>query len=177
MPSPLDNIRSIIADKFFSTAQGKLIEENRDNAGVAFRMEKGIYAGTDCPYLLYRFDPDEWEIFPFFKETRGLNRICDYILFAAQNNKLYVLLIELKKGNVPALPQLTASQYFVEYLIKSGARIGLDFPESIIYRKIKVKGDTQGKKQKTQMQGFEPDENGIISYSFSQFRLQLLLES
>lgn len=174
MPNNLDHIKKIIANGFFDAQQDKLIEDNIGDKGSPFKMEKAIY--SQKAYLLYRFDPDQTDIFPFFNREKGLKQICDYILFTEQNDRLYVLLIELKCGNVSALPQLTASQYFVEYLIKSGKRIGLDLTDDIQYRKIKIKETISGKKQRTQMQDPQPDENGIISYPYTQFRVPLLLE-
>jgi hypothetical protein len=176
MPNNLDFIKKIIADSFFDAQQNKLIEDNTDDKGIRFKMEKDIFSETK--YLLYRFDPDQIDIFPFFNGARGLGlkKICDYILFTEQNDRLYVLLIELKRSSGAALPQLTASQYFVEYLIKSGKRIGLDLTDDIRYRKIKIKETISGKKQRTQMQAPQPDENGIISYLYTQFRVRMLLE-
>lgn len=174
MPNNLDHIKKIIADQFFPTDQEKLIEQNTDNQGKLFKMETTIFSEKD--YLLYRFDPDQADIFPFFNRQKGLKQICDYILFTEQNDRLYILLIELKRSTGAALPQLTASQYFVEYLIKSAKRIGLNLSEDIKYLKIKIKETISGKKQRTKIEPPQPDENGIISYAYTKFRLPMLLE-
>lgn len=76
----------------------------------------------------------------------GLLKFCDYILLAAVNDKLYVVLVEMKSGNnVGANLQLAASNTFIDYIKSSAERIktlcGYDDFDSknIILRKVLLK--------------------------------------
>lgn len=87
-----------------------------------------IIAGK-IAYTLYRYDQDEQkELFlPFFNHSHGLKdllKFCDYILLAERNNKLYVLLIEMKNGsNTDAQKQLEASETFMNFIQDTASRI------------------------------------------------------
>ena len=66
-------------------------------------------------HSLYRYDQEEQkdQFLPFFNHShilKDLLKFCDYILLAEKNDKLYVLLIEMKSGsNTDAPKQLEAT--------------------------------------------------------------------
>lgn len=51
--------------------------------------------------------------------------MCDYILFIEEKNNFSVFVIELKLSNESAHKQLNAAKEFVDFIIKSAARVDL----------------------------------------------------
>ena len=112
-------------------------------------------------YKAYRYDLEERDFLPFFNKQHddeargivvenptptGLLKFCDYILLAAINEKLYVILVEMKSGtNVGASLQLAASKTFIDYVKASAERIKTmcgyeDYDaRNIIIRKVLLK--------------------------------------
>ena len=81
-----------------------------------------------CNAVLYKFDKllgrdYKGGLFPFFAKNKGVCKSCDYIIFAEQNSKITVLVVELKKGSQQTFPQLKAAECFVKYIIDTLNRI------------------------------------------------------
>ncbi len=80
-------------------------------------------------HSLYRYDQEEQkdQFLPFFNHShilKDLLKFCDYILLAEKNDKLYVLLIEMKSGsNTDAPKQLEATDTFMRYIQDTADRI------------------------------------------------------
>jgi len=129
----------------------------------------------NTPLTLYRFDPNKENIFPFFEKGMELRIICDYILLADYNEVLYVLLIELKKGNEPAKKQLNATEEFMLYIIASALRIKKEIDRDKIYiRKIRI--SECRRTRKTKIGNIEYDENNYIDYPWSELHIRALLK-
>lgn len=112
-------------------------------------------------YKAYRYDLDESDFLPFFNKEHndeergivvenptptGLLKFCDYILLAEVNEKLYIVLVEMKSGtNARANQQLAASNTFIDYVKASAERIKAlcgseDFDSrNIVLRKVLLK--------------------------------------
>lgn len=119
----------ILDPKYRATDQTVLIEEE---AGQVTELTTQSIDN----YTLYRFEieDDKNDLFPFFNKNRsaerkipgleGLRKFCDYILLAAKDDKLYVLLIEMKSGKpTGAQEQLKASDAFMEFIRLTAERI------------------------------------------------------
>lgn len=141
---------------FLSADQHKMAEPKQVATHTCTIVDKGV----DC-YKLYRYDSEERDFLPFFNNNhdveergvevvyptpKGLRKFCDYILLAAVNEKLYVILVEMKSGaNTGANQQLAASKTFIDYIKASAERIktlcGYDDFDSrnIILRKVLLK--------------------------------------
>ena len=90
-------------------------------------------------YVLYRLDCDEKDWLPFFNTVptsqnhtvpfptpKYLRSFCDYILLVSRQEKLYVLLVEMKSGDhahSDAARQLEASAAFMDYIRLTADRI------------------------------------------------------
>lgn len=122
-------------------------------------------------WTLYRFDLDEKDFLPFFNKTdnapEGLRKFCDYVLLVKYHEKTYVLLVELKRGDISgADKQLKASQVFIEFLYKTAERLHRDFndfdfnKENVVLRKIIVKETKSNKK--TLKDDLQIDKNADI---------------
>lgn len=83
---------------------------------------------------LYRFDAKTIgkDFLPFFNDRykeephapAGIRSFCDYILLAESKDTLYIMLIELKRGEATGYKkQIDASLCFVDYIIDSAERI------------------------------------------------------
>lgn len=161
--SKIDLVKNILADKFI-VSKDKLVEDNI--------MERNIVHHHDISdYELYRFDPDNEDIFPFFKETKDLKKICDYILLAEQGKNLFILLIEMKLGNKSPHKQLNATELFVKYILKSAERIDCKIEDCHI-RKIRI----CDKKRQTKPKELEYDKDYFLDYNTTKdFRIKELL--
>ncbi len=138
-----ENQRVLVEDLGYSLHMANIIED-----------KKTIYS-------LYRYDQVEQKnlFLPFFNNSHDgemdksecptledLLKFCDYILLAEKNDRLFVLLLELKSGNNgDAHKQLEASATFMEYVKNTAIRIAevngyLNFKkENIKLKKIVLK--------------------------------------
>lgn len=136
----------------------QLMMEEPKQAGIqtCVIIDKGV-----DDYKSYRYDLEECNFLPFFNDEHddekkgivvnnptppGLLKFCDYILLAAVNDRLYVILVELKSGtNAGANQQLEASKTFIDFVKASAERIKIscgydDYDDSnIIIRKVLLK--------------------------------------
>lgn len=141
---------------FLSPDQRMMEEPKQAGAHTCAVVDKGV-----DHYKAYRYDLEERDFLPFFNKEHndeergiaavnptptGLLKFCDYILLAAVNDKLYVILVEMKSGtNAGAKRQLAASKTFIDYIKASAERIktmcGCDDFDSknIILRKVLLK--------------------------------------
>ncbi len=119
---------------FLSTNQQIMEEPKRAGAHTCTIVDKGVDS-----YKAYRYDLEKYNFLPFFNNAHddeakgivaenptptGLLKFCDYILLAAVNEKLYVILVEMKSGiNTGAKQQLAASESFIDYVKASAERI------------------------------------------------------
>lgn len=149
--------------------------------------EKGVMSidisqfPRDSLYTLYKFDPEKYDLFPFFsqsKEASGLRDVCDYILLVDYAERLYILLFELKhsnKDNNKAKRQLNATACLIEYIIKSAERIQKAIDRNqIAIRKILIQEFTG--KPKTRIYDVEYDRDKYVCYQLSSIHVRALLK-
>ncbi len=122
MKNKLELISNVLDDFFKEDNITKLVEIQEDMSVdfisgnlrfLSFSFDK-ILPKTDFPKGL----------FPFF--NRGTPKVCsfcDYVIFTEYKGKLFVLLIELKKGKENVTKQLSAAQCFSEYVIATINRV------------------------------------------------------
>jgi len=173
--SKIEIIRTVLEPGFLAHPANKLEEENTAHRGRTIRMDRDIVTNKDIQYLLYRFDPDKGDIFPFFSAISGLKKICDYILFAEEGKSCWCLLIEMKMGRDSPHAQLAASECFVRYVIEAAARVGKSIAcDDINFRRI---GIPEFKKQR---EGEREEEvsyvNGYLQLTSRALRLPSLLQ-
>ncbi len=172
MINQLDLIQTLLDDKYLLKGNDAkvLIEKNV--------MIRNIVVHSGISHLLYRYDPDKIKLFPYFSNRSGLNKICDYILFASEGQHLYLLLIELKFGTESATNQLIASECFAEFILNSAKRVGIELTNNIHLKKIRVSEERSKRRNRTtKPRMLELDQNGIINYDYSDvFRLKAVLD-
>jgi len=172
--SKLAVINEILNEKFKPANQLDLIEDNLDKQGRPFKTQYRIVSGN-IPYSLFRYNPEETDIFPFYSQVSNLKKVCDYRLFAEEGNYLYVFLIELKKSNLSARKQLRASKVFVNYIIDSARRIGKDLDENIAMRMIRICVTKLTKRVGREQDVIYFDKDGYCDYLYNNFRLKNLM--
>ena len=113
-------------------------------------------------------------MFPFFnKSLKKVCKVCDYIIFAEKDGKLYSLVIELKKKQTTCNSQLDAGICFTNYIKDTVNRVNKkDY--SLTIRKVVInrfKG-----KNTTKYNGISYDLNGKAFFSSQTFFLKEFLK-
>lgn len=170
--SKLDYINNIL-DAYFKTDTLTRLKEDEANMEVELINDgQRFICFTFDKNLSKRDYPNG--LFPFFNRGEvGVTKICDYIIFTEQAGTLYILLIELKKGNHNVTKQLEAGKCFAEFVISTLNRVYLQniTPE---IRKISVKEIKVRPKQK--QKPIEYDNNNFHTFCSSKFRIKSYLK-
>lgn len=136
---------SNILDDFFKEDKITKLQELQENMEIEFISDNKRYLSFSFDKQLPTKDYPKG-LFPFFNRGEAkVTSFCDYIIFSEHNNNLFILLIELKKGENNVTKQLNAGKCFAQYIISTLNRV-YDFnivPEirqiSIRQRHIKPK--------------------------------------
>ncbi len=140
-------INKILNDHFRVTEnEGEFMEELKDCQHLHHHRVKIITTRSISSLSLYRFDPDQYDFLPFFGRLSGLKRFCDYIMLVEANERLIIILIEMKrsKNDSKYKSQLDASRLFMNYVIANADRIKEEngYPyfdgDSITFRRVKI---------------------------------------
>lgn len=140
-------IDKILNDHFLVTENdSRIMEELKDSPDHKPQRVKIIVTRSITAISLYRFDSDAEDFLPFFGRITGLKRFCDYILLVEANDRLAIILIEMKRSKRDSKykSQLDASKLFIDYVIANAERIKEengyhDFDSSsIIIRRVKI---------------------------------------
>ena len=173
--SNLAIVNLIIEEKYKPKAQNTLVEQNLNEKGRPFKVEYPIVKNSpNIEYALYRFSDTD---FPYFKDVSDLKKMCDYILFVEENNSFSIFVIELKLSNDSAQKQLSAAKEFVDFIVKSAARVGVEINNYVI-KKIRICDSKVSKKNnKSKVEDkYKFDENNYLDYQVSKsFLLEPLL--
>ena len=171
--SNLDAIVQIIDDKCLHIDQKHIIERDNDDRGRPFEMKFEVVSNADIDYRLYRFELDD---FPFFKNISGLKKMCDYILFAEENNYLHIFLIELKLSPMSAKKQLIAAEEFAKFLINSCSRVGMVI-DNFSVKKVRICQKFIKKRSQLNVgNSYEFDADRYLEYKLSSFHLSFLMQ-
>lgn len=174
-----DFLKKMLSDKYLAPNQSVMTEVDVQNVNIT-PIHKN-------PYILYRFETEGNEgILPFFDQTqnalRNLRSFCDYIILSENNAKLYVMLVELKSGDVRhAQSQLDASLCFVEYLLKTAERIKdannfLDFDShAIVIKMLVVKPIKTRRTTRIDGKSQLKDDGSHLTYISKDFDLSYIL--
>lgn len=160
MNAHLQLLNSLILNDYYVINQKK-IEESSAAMEVPIQPD-GVQ------YILYSFD---WNyaknmtvsrLFPFFNTIQSAQSMCDYCLFGVYNKNLFVLLIELKKGDDKVMTQLKAGETFAKFVVDSVNRI---YNKNLkpIYRFISVR-DKNLTKMTTRMENVSYDKNNLYTF-------------
>ena len=171
----LDDIALFLNDIYLlpNDNQDIISEENQKEDGTSFASYVRLCKGQQSEINLktYRFDdninnPNHPILFPFFKHNTGagLNKNCDYVVFAQKGDEFYVLLVEMKSTSGKPQRQLEISQTFINFIIERFNVCGIRYSPKI--RKIGI-NDVSGMKSRyknlTRNQDFQYNEDGYVA--------------
>lgn len=133
-------------------------------------------------YLLYSFDKivkttkggKAIDLQPYFTNSEGVKKMCDYFLFCWEKGKLFVLLIELKQGEEQVTKQLEAGKVFATFLVSTLNRVEKLNIKPVI-RKISVQ-DSHIIRKGTSMKSVVYDKNSFCTFDGSVFVLPEFLK-
>lgn len=154
----------------------ELKEKQRDvDMSIKFRAIK------NRPISVYKFDKDLCKnkypnsLLPFLNKGReGVAAICDYFIFVKDGGRLFVLLIELKKGKKKATEQLKASECLVQFIVSTVNRVCKLSVKAEI-RKITIRESGIIKKGPTKKSKIKYDKDGFFVFKDSNFYLDKYL--
>lgn len=169
----IEIINEVLEKQFLFSDQKYIIEKDLDRFGKSFEMKFEIVKSNNIEYRLYRFESKD---FPFFKEVKGLKKMCDFILFAEENNHLHIFLIELKLSPDSAKKQLDAANEFALFLLNSCKRIG-QIVNHFSVKKIRICQQFVNKRSKLALENnYEFDENNFLDYKLKTIHLSHLMQ-
>ena len=76
----LQKIQNVIKEEYLSNNQTKIEENDIDDKGNLVSMCRDIIGHKDIEYRIYRFDPKQEKLFPYFCDIKGLNKISNFEL-------------------------------------------------------------------------------------------------
>lgn len=170
----LPKIKRILHCKYLCPGS-KLVEENRDNKGKTFVMERSVISTNNVDHLIYKF-PETDPLFPYFNRVEGLHRICDYVIFAENRRTLFVFICELKLKTGTPWKQAQISETFVRFIL---SRIqvcsipGCSLSKQIAIRKLGIK-ETKGNRRTTK--GYAQKEFDAENYLLLQKNEKIYLD-
>ena len=116
-----------MAGEFLSFVEQTISDCYKVKTSKAFKEDKStgrqrVEYKSRGKQLVYSFDVNTAgiaQVFPFFKNIKGLKSVSDYIVFTNRKSDLqpFILIFELKKSEYPK-QQLMASLEFCQYIIQ-----------------------------------------------------------
>ena len=166
----LELISNILED-FFKEDNITKLQEIQENMVVEFENENKKYLSFSFDKQLPAKDFPKG-LFPFF--NRGVAKVtsfCDYVIFSENKRELYILLIELKKGDNNVTKQLKAGKCFAEYIISTLNRV-YDINVVPQIREISIRKRNIKPKQQQKRISYE---NNFHTFCDNKFRLKKYL--
>lgn len=129
-------------------------------------------------YLSYSYDKTIKgkvnDILPFLAKNKNVHSMCDYILFCKEKKKLFILLIELKKGSNEVMTQLKAGKCFAQFIISTLNRVEkLNIKPEI--RLISIRNNNILKKGASHCKRVEYDKECFHSFHGKRFYIKEFL--
>jgi hypothetical protein len=176
----IHKLQSIFKNKYLAFNANELVENDIDSKGNPFTMKRSIVGEPgSIEYVVFRVDPNEVILFPYFAEVKGLNKICDFIIFAETNTDFLILLIEMKKHSGSPEKQLELSLPFVNFVLERAKLIDIEIEKNIIIRKLGIKDSRISQKETTKYyKDFHFDNNYYsLELGGRQIRLKQIIEA
>lgn len=151
----------------------------------AERMRRLIHRGSNLPddnMMVCRLDQNIQvpDIFPYLRGDsadhglKGMKRICDYAIFVDTGEILYVLLIEMKKGDDSPQEQLNVTEPLIDFIFRR-AKILKHLDVNYEIRKIGIT-DKADKRKTSDRGSTEYNANRYVKlYCNSRIYLQRML--
>ena len=142
MSKIIEIINKIFDERFIQTSHDSISEPKE-------KMKRRILKGgiIDEKILICHLDIERnaqvSDLFPYLRGDslnhgfKGMKRVCDYAIFVEEEETLFVLLIELKKGKESSREQLEVSEPLIDFIF-SRARILKHLNTNYTVRKIGI---------------------------------------
>lgn len=121
--------------------------------------------------LIYSFDKDGVNLYPYFTEVTGLNSIADYVVFSQSSDGTpFVLVFELKKTKSPVY-QLLVTKMFCTFMldrINCACKTGFN-------AEIRMIGLVENAKGSTNPRNLKYNDKKILTTSLRSLKLEDLL--
>lgn len=143
-------------------------------------MSVPIYSDS-LTYLSYSFDKElpvkyyPKGLYPFLMKNKDVHSMCDYMLFCYYNNKLYVLLVELKRGKKNVKTQLNAGKCLAKFIVDTLNRIE-KISVSAEIRLISIRNNHIINKRPTKIREIEYDNEKFCTFGGCYFHLKEFLK-
>lgn len=176
----IQKLSSIFKDKYLAFNAEEIVENDIDSNGNTFTMKRAIVGEPGIiEYVVFRINPNEINIFPYFAEIKDLNKFCDFIIFAETNADFLILLIEMKKHSGSPEKQLKLSESFIDFVLHRAKLIDIDIEKNIIVRKLGIKDSRISQKETTKYyKNFHFDQdNYSLELGGRQIRLRQILDA
>lgn len=175
----LKNIDNLLIQYYRNkNGEEKLLEEKEKGSKMCAEIND---EGCDN-YLSYSFDKTSpsknkpKDLFPFFTKEPNANKMCDYMLFCKKDQTLYVLIIELKKGQESSSQQLQAGRTFANFIISTLRRMKQLETRRPKYRYISLRNNSKGRKNPVRPKRLKYDKGGHTEYTGTTFPLKAFLK-
>lgn len=152
--------------------QRNCLEEPQENMSIPI-IDDGVN------FLSYSYDKTikgkTKDIFPFLSKNKGVHSMCDYILFCKEKNKLFILLIELKKGNNEVMTQLKAGKCLAQFIVSTLNRVEkLQIIPEI--RLISIRNNNIARKGASRCKGVKYDKDNFFTFQGKNFFIKEFLQ-
>lgn len=134
---------------------------------------------TGCRNIVFQLDQKlgrEYKggMFPFFNSSnQKVTTVCDYLIFSEYKNKIYALIVELKKGDQNTNPQLKAGECFIDFVVATVNRIN---NTNLLIEKKKISIKEFKRKKNTKEMEVKYDSNNHHFFEQSKFRILSFLQ-
>lgn len=123
----LQCIDNIIFSGYKESISGNTFELKENNKNTKCKKAK---IKKTANVLVYKFDKEPQrdgmkikDKFPFFNNVPGVKSMADFLLFYVRNDRLFVIICNLKSGNISNSPdQIEAGKIFANFLVETARR-------------------------------------------------------
>ena len=151
---------------FLQNPRNSTLVENKPNGAQQIVLHGG------GPKLIYSFDKDGVNLYPYFTEVTGLHSIADYVVFSqSTDGTSFVLVFELKKTKSPVY-QLLVTKTFCTFMldrINQACKTGFN-------AEIRMIGLVENAKGSTNPRNLKYNDRKILTTSLRSLKLDDLLK-
>ena len=161
----LQCVGKCLDSSFLQNPRNSTLVENKPNGAQQIVLHGG------GPKLIYSFDKDDVNLYPYFTKVTGLNCVADYVVFSQSSDGTpFVLVFELKKTKSPVY-QLLVTKMFCTFMldrINRACKTGFN-------AEIRMIGLVENAKGSTNPRNLKYNDKKILTTSLRSLKLEDLL--
>lgn len=162
----LQCVEMCLDSSFLQNPRNSTLVENKPEGAQQIVLHGG------GPKLIYSFDKDGVNLYPYFTEVIGLKSIADYVVFSQSSEGTpFVLVFELKKSKSPVYQLLVTKTFctFVMDRINNACKTGFN-------AEIRMIGLVENAKGSTNPRNLKYNDKKILTTSLRSLKLEDLLK-